>query len=141
MSDAILILHASDADMEAAILSANLNRAGIYAITFQQAVGGSTHAEIQENWDTLVEYIPAFIILASPGLFKDSFLTEMSRDTISERKGVPVIYGNCDELPSWLIHSIHISLSSKGASRGWNRLVEALNKFVVRWSVILDRPN
>lgn len=142
MPDAIFILHARDADMEAAIFSAHLNQAGINTITYRQAVGDSTHSEIQENWDTLVEYIPAFIILASPGLFEDSFLTEMSRDAISERKGIPVVYGNCDYLPPWFATlSIHVSLDQKGTNRGWNRLVEALNKFVVRWTVTPPRLN
>lgn len=141
MSDAILILHARDADMEAAILSAHLNQAGINTVTFRQAVGGSTHSEVQENWDTLVEYIPAFIVLASPGLFEDSFLTEMSRDAISERKGIPVVYDNCDFLPPWFATSIHVSLGQKGADRDWNRLLEALNKFTAVWTVISTRPN
>lgn len=141
MSDAILILHARDTDMEAAILSAHLNQAGISTVTYRQVVGGSTHSEVQENWDTLVEYIPAFIVLASPGLFEDSFLTEMSRDTISERKGTPVVYDNCDSLPPWFATSIHVSLGQKGTNRGWNQLIEVLNKFVVRWTVPLTRSN
>lgn len=142
MPDAVLIIHAPDADMEAAILSTHLNQAGIFAITYRQAVGSSTHIEVQENWDTLVEYVPAFIILASPQLFEDFFLVEMSRDAIAERKGIPVIYGNCDYLPPWFTTlSIHISLDTNSANRGWNRLLEALNKFTAVWTVISTRPN
>jgi len=145
MPDAIFILHAQDVDMEAAILSAYLNQAGIYAVTYRQAVGGSTHSEVQENWDTLVEYVPAFIILASPGLFEDYFLIEMFRETIAERKGFPVIYGDCENLPSWFIDfCIPISRDSKTSNRGWNRLIDALNKYVGVWdtpTAFKVRPN
>lgn len=142
MPDAVFVLHAPDADMEAAILSKYLNQAGIFAITFRQAAGASSHSEIMENWPELIDSVPVFIILASSQLFNDSFLTEMSRDAISGRKGIPVIYGGCEYLPPWFATlPIRIPLDPNPTNRGWNRLLEALNKFTAVWTVISTRPN
>lgn len=80
MADAVFIIHDKIAINQAQILCEALNSSGIFAITYEMAVGDSSHSEIQENWFTLVEHIPVFIILAGPALFTDPYLSEMSHD-------------------------------------------------------------
>lgn len=136
MTDAVFILHAPDSIGVATYICANLNQSGISAITYLQAVGESSRSEVQANWDTLAEFVPVFLILASPGLFQDSFLVEMARDVLSSKKALPVIYGQARDLPTWFSHqALTLSAKKKEAARGWNHLIDALSRFIGTWSI------
>ena len=128
MADAVFIIHDKVAINQARIFCEVLNSSGIFAITYEMAVGNSSHSEIQENWFTLIEYIPIFIILAGPALFTDPYLSEIAHDAIAAKKAICVLYGFCDRLPTWF-SSRSISIGW-GDYRGWNKLIEALSKYV-----------
>ncbi len=128
MPSSVLILHTKPFDTMANHLSTSLIMAGFYTITLGKVVGDSTRAEIQASWPVIASDIPAFIILGTPDLMFDRYLSEMSLDLLAAKKAICVVYGFCDRLPRWFLpHAITIEW---GDYVNWNRLVCALNKFV-----------
>ena len=126
----------------ATFISAQLSLVGLSAITYSQAIGSSSYSEVQANWGTLAEYIPVFLILASPGLFKDPFLVEMSRDALAGKKAIPIIFVAARDLPTWFsVRAITLSGYKKEIDRSWNRLISALHRYVAILVEPQLRPN
>lgn len=120
----VLILHAPDANLEAALISEQLTLAGFITLTFEDVAGHSSQRDICETRFDLLEEAPAIIVLASNGLFKSAPLSEIAQMAKENKQMIPVIYLHQVIPPRWFTCPLNLKMAD--GSRGWNRLINAL---------------
>ena len=130
MTSPILILHAPDAEEEAAELRSQLELLGFWSVTYYHITRRSLVKEIRKSRAELLASIPALIVLSSAELFSDPFLIEWASLASFKKILIPVVFRHEHvPLPSWFTHPIQLSLAHRSESvREWTRLSEALTR-------------